>query len=133
MEKCQSYNILSPASAPINIDCWAYIHVNLTYDDTFRAPVEFGRIANGLIRYLKLSEIRECLKSRKESHLSNEEDVRHTLDAIENGMRQRQASEQFGVLKATLQFRSWDKVHGEVVLGPKPILIVEVADRLKIG
>ncbi|XP_072395014.1 uncharacterized protein [Diabrotica undecimpunctata] len=52
-------------------------------------------------------------------------------EAIENGMSQRKAAEQFNVPRATLQFRTSKKFNEKTTLGPNPILSLEEENRLK--
>lgn len=63
----------------------------------------------------KVSEGRAYCKKYEEADLYN------ALDAIQNGMSQREASKQFNVPLATLQFRTSEKFN-KTSHGPNPIL-----------
>lgn len=51
-----------------------------------------------------------------------EQDVQKPLDAIKNGVSERNAAAEFKVARATLQFRTSEKFKEKVTHAPDPIL-----------
>lgn len=69
-----------------------------------------------------MPKVSEGASYRKEY---TEEDIVKALEAIENGMAQREASKLYRIPRATLQFRSSNKFNNKVSFGPNPILTSE--------
>lgn len=70
-------------------------------------------------------------KHKKYHKKYTEQDLQSAFHAIENGMSQRKAAEQFKVPRATLHFRASNKFKEKTTPGPNPILSLEEEDRLK--